>query len=55
MSVSAISHALPAMPARPPEAAEKGPDHDGDADDKGVKAVQPALPSGTGTAVNTVA
>ncbi len=60
MSISAIALTAPMMPAsRTPEATEgPGPDHDGDADDKSVSALQvPAssqtAPSGMGTVVNT--
>ncbi|SMF13397.1 hypothetical protein SAMN06265365_105139 [Tistlia consotensis] len=41
-----------------PEAAERGPDHDGDSDDTAASAVQRSLPApaaGRGTAVDLVA
>lgn len=61
MSISALNSAMPAMyTAHSPEAKEgPGPDHDGDADDKGVSSASitsaAALPPGVGKTVNTVA
>ena len=62
MSITAVSSAAPtAFAQRVPEAVEgPGPDHDGDADNKGVSGVQgssisPAVPQGMGSAVNTKA
>ena len=62
MSISALASTAPAMVAsRTPEAMEgPGPDHDGDADNKGVSALQApansqAAPNGMGAVVNTKA
>jgi len=62
MSILAVASTAPPMVApRTPEAKEgPGPDHDGDADDKGVSALQaPAIsqaaPNGMGTVVNAKA
>jgi hypothetical protein len=60
MHISAAAPMMHAMQiSRAPEATEgPGPDHDGDADDKGVSAVssQPsAAPAGMGKSVNVMA
>lgn len=62
MSISAIGfHTSTLQPAKAPESAEgPGPDHDGDADDKGVTSAAsgsaaPLTPGGMGLAVNTKA
>jgi len=57
MNIAALPSTMSAMQAmRTPEASEgPGPDHDGDADDKGVASssgVSAAPPSGMGTAVD---
>jgi hypothetical protein len=55
MSIAAIGSAH-VTPISPEKAEGPGPDHDGDADDAGVKApVQAAPPPGTGTAVDKTA
>jgi hypothetical protein len=52
MSVSAVGSA-PVLPISGERAEGPGPDHDGDADDKAVKApVQSAPAPGTGAVVN---
>jgi hypothetical protein len=61
MSITALSSAMTAMPlSHTPEGKEgPGPDHDGDADDKGISAatsaMPAALPQGMGGVVNTKA
>ena len=57
MSIAALPSTMSAMQGvRTPEASEgSGPDHDGDADDKGVPSVSGVtadLPVGMGAAVN---
>ena len=55
MSIAAIGSAH-VMPAGPEKAEGPGPDHDGDADDAGVKAPVQAAPAlGTGTVVDKTA
>ena len=62
MTISAVSSTMSPMPTvRTPEAKEgPGPDHDGDADNKGSNiasppAITPSVPSGMGAAVNAKA
>jgi hypothetical protein len=61
MSITAVSSTAPAMPAsQVPETVEgRGPDRDGDADDKGASlktpSIAPAIPQGMGSVVNTKA
>ena len=62
MSIGAVSSSMAAIPPmRTPEGKEgHGPDHDGDADDKGIGAstgavTRAAVPQGMGAAVNTQA
>lgn len=57
MNIAALPSTMSAMPSmRTPEASEgPGPDHDGDADDKGVSSssgVSAAPPSGMGAAID---
>ncbi len=55
MSVSAVG-AAPVMPVSTEQTEGAGPDHDGDADDAGVKAPVQALPApGTGQIVDKTA
>lgn len=62
MTIAALSSPMAAIPSmRTPEGKEgPGPDHDGDADDKGIGAStsavsRAAVPPGMGSAVNTQA
>ncbi|MBQ1559707.1 MULTISPECIES: hypothetical protein [Caulobacter] len=56
MNVSSLSAVRPQMAVRAPEALERGPDRDGDADDGGKTAAIKAAPAqGTGLRVDTTA
>jgi len=59
MNIAALPSASPALQMmRTPEASEgRGPDHDGDADDKGISASKTvsAPPAGMGSAVDVKA
>ncbi|HJV40285.1 hypothetical protein [Caulobacter sp.] len=52
MNISSATGARPPIAAQPPEALERGPDRDADADDRAPTAVRSAPAPGTGLRVD---